>query len=445
MNPQALSAVPDRLTSRTVLTIAVPMAIANVSAPLTGAIDTAVIGQTGQAHLIGAVALGSTIFTLIYWGFGFLKIGTAALTAQASGRQEPAEIASSLARALLIALAVGLALILLQRPIAKAVFWFLEGSEAVEREARILYDIRIWSAPAALANYALTGWFLGLRRAGTALMLQIGLNLCNTVLNFVFVLGLGWGVAGVAAGTVIAEWSAALAGLLIAWRLTRTALPRRADVLDTARLKRLFAVNRDVLIRTFCLLAAFTFFTAEGARMGDVTLAANAVLMHFFLISAYLLEGFESAAQTLVGQAVGAGQRQRYRKAVWLTTLWSGAVAFAIAALIWLSSPFVFRIMTTAEDVRGLAAVYLPWAALTPIAGFAAFQLDGIFIGATRTADMRNMMIVSLAAYFAAWAVLTGPFGNHGLWAAMIVFFVVRAFTLLVRLPALERAWFGRP
>lgn len=444
MTAAAPSYAPAHLTSRSVLAIAVPMAIANVSAPLIGAIDTAVIGQSGEAHLIGAVALGSTIFTLIYWGFGFLKMGTAALTAQASGRSDGPEVASSLVRALVIALAFGVLLILLQSPVAAAVFWYVEGSDAVETQARILYDIRIWSAPAGLANYAITGWLLGLGRARTALGLQIFLNLLNAALNVTFVLGLGWGVAGVAAGTLVAEWSATIAGLVIAWRLTGTHLPALAQVLDAGRLKRLFGINRDVMIRTFCLLAAFTFFTAQGARLGDVTLAANAILMHFFHVSAFLLDGFEAAAQTLVGQAVGAGARERYRDAVRLTTLWAGAVALILAAAIWLSAPFVFRIMTTAEDVRALAAVYLPWAVLTPIAGFAAFQLDGIFMGATRTVDMRNMMIVALAMYFAAWAVLTGPFGNHGLWAAMIVFFLVRVVTLSARLPALERAWFGR-
>lgn len=418
------------------------MALANVSAPLIGAVDTAIIGQSGEAHLIGAVALGSTIFTLIYWGFGFLKMGTAALTAQASGALDGEEMAATLIRALLIAGAVGSLLIALQLPLGAAIFWFIEGSAAMEAEARTLYDIRIWSAPAGLANYALTGWLLGVGRARTALALQVFLNVLNAALNAGFVLGLEWGVAGVAAGTLIAEWAAALAGLAAAWRMVRAQVPKRSLIVDAGRLKRLFAVNRDVMIRTFCLLAAFAFFTAEGARMGDITLAANAILMHFFHISAYLLDGFEAAAQTLVGQAVGANDRGRYRNAVRLTSLWAGALAIVMALAIWFSAPAVFTVMTTAETVRATAAHYLPWAALTPIAGFMAFQFDGIFMGATRTADMRNMMLLALAAYFAAWAALTPAFGNHGLWAAMMVFFLTRVLTLGARMAALERATF---
>lgn len=444
MNDASPSA--PRLEIRAVLAIALPMMLANVSPPLIGAVDTAIIGQSGEPHLIGAVALGAMIFTLLSWSFGFLRMSTAGLGAQAEGAGDAAESAAVLARAFIIAAIAGLAIILLQGLLAHLIFWAIDGSPTLKAEARLFYDIRIWGAPAAFANYALMGWFLGLGRARTALLLQLGLNSLNLALNILFVIGFGWGVAGVAAGALIAEIAAAGAGLAVAWRIMRGRgkRPSLDQILSAARLKRLFIVNSDIMIRTLCLLAAFSFFTVQGAKAGDVTLAANAILLHFFHISAYLLDGFESAAQTLTGHAVGAASLSRFRRVLQLTLIWSAGLSLLLAAAVWLAGPWVIGLMTTSEAVQQEALRFLPWAAATPVAGFLCFQLDGVFIGATRTADMRNMMAASLVLYLAAWAVLTPTFANHGLWAAMIVFFLARAVTLGLRLPALERAAFGQ-
>jgi len=444
MAATSLVSADRRLTHRDVAVVALPITLSNATTPLVGFVDTAVIGQLGEAHLIGGVAVAANIFNALYWGFGFLRMGTTGLTAQAAGASDSTEVAANLFRALLVAGLAGALIVVFQAQIAQGALWFMGASPAVEAAARGYYDMRIWAAPAGLANFALLGWFIGLGRAGVAFWLQIVLNVLNVVLAILFVLGLGWGVAGAGLAALLAEWSAALLGFALAFRelKARAATAGRAAVLDIARLKKMFAVNRDIMIRTFCALGAFLFFTAQSAQTNDVTLAANAVLMSMASIAVYLLDGFAFAAETLVGQAIGAGTRERFREAVALSTIWAGGFGLVTTAVLWLSGPAVIDMMTASEEVRAAARIYLFWAALTPIVGVWCFQLDGIFIGATRTADMRNMMILSLLLYIAAWAVLKPAFANHGLWAAIHVFYVVRALTLLTRFPALERAAF---
>jgi len=431
---------------REVVAIALPIMLSNATVPLIGFADTVVVGQLGQAHLIGAVAIGATIFNFLYWGFGFLRMGTTGLTAQALGAQDGPEVAANLHRALLIALAAGLAMIAAQSLIAWAAFQIMGASEAVEHAARTYFEIRIWAAPAGLINFALLGWFIGLGRAGLAFAIQIFLNIVNVLLAVLFVIGLELGIPGVGVAALLAEWSAAILGLMLA----RADLVRRGAsaplnrVLDVARMKRTFQVNTDIMIRTLCALAAFVFFMAQGARAGDVTLAANAVLNSITMVAIYLLDGFAFAAESLVGRSIGARTQSRFREAVLVSTVWAGGTGVLLTLGIWFTGPLIVEFMTTSADVRSAAREYLIWAALMPIIGVWCFQLDGIFIGATRTADMRNMMILSVLIFFAVWSVLQPLYGNHGLWASMLVFNVVRALTLLARFPALERASFQR-
>ncbi len=445
--PAVRAAGEDSLTNRRVLSVAVPIILSNATIPLVGIADTAVIGQLDDAALLGAVALAATIFSLLFWAFGFLRMGTTGLTAQAAGAGDDAEVEAHLYRGLLIAGAAGLVLILLNVPIARLAFGLIDGSTAVETAAADYFGLRMLSAPAALGGYALVGWFIGRERAGTAFVLQVFLNLLNIALNVVFVLSLDMGIKGVALATVIAEYAALIIGLAIAVRgiRARGGRVRRAAVFAPDRLRRVFAVNADIMIRTLCLLFVFTFFTAEGARMGDVTLAANSVLRHFMLLSAYVLDGFASAAEVFAGQSIGARRREVFRRAVALSSTWAAALALAISALFLAGGGILIDFMTVTPDVRAVARDYLLWAALSPAIGVACFQLDGIFIGATRTADIRNMMAVSLVLFFAAWAVLTPAYGNHGLWAALTVFLVARAVTLAIRYPALERDAFSLP
>jgi len=436
-------ATVTRLRHRDVLAIAVPMIFSNVTTPLIGAVDTAVIGQLGSAPLIGAVAVGATIFTFFYWAFGFLRMGTTGLTAQASGAARQREVLATLYRALLVAGAAGLAIIVLQGAIAAAAFTLMGASADVNTAARTYFDIRIWSAPAALVNYALVGWFIGLGRAGMAFRLQLLLNLTNIGLDALFVLGFGWGIAGVAAGTLIAETGAAVVGIAVALRAAEGVKLRAWRVFNAGKLKRMIAVNGDIMIRTLGLLFAFSFFTAQGARSGDLILAANAVLMHFLSVSAYFLDGVAYATEALTGKAIGARDPKRFSAAVRLSSVWAAALSLATGAAFWLAGGAIIDVMTVNTAVREVARDYLFWAALAPLIGVACFQLDGIFIGATRTRDMRNMMLISLAVYLGAWALLTPLLGNHGLWAALMVLFVVRALTLAWRFPSLERAAFG--
>ncbi|WP_088343086.1 MULTISPECIES: MATE family efflux transporter [Rhodomicrobium] len=436
---------PAPLTYARVLAISLPIILSNITTPLLGLTNTAVIGQLGEAYLIGAVALGATIFTLLFWAFGFLRMGTTGLTAQADGAGDQAEVSVNLARALLLAGGAGTSLLLLQAPLDWLSFSLLDATQAVEAEAQTYFAIRIWSAPFALANYAFLGWFIGLGQTRTALVLQVVLNGANVALNIAFVSWLGWGVAGVAIGTVIAEAMAAVLGAVIAARELR----RRAAPIDwraalrTSGLMRVLAVNSDLMVRTLCLLFAFTFFTAQAAKAGEIILASNAILLNFLNVSSYLLDGFAFATEVLTGRAIGAGQRAAFLRAIRLSSVWAAGVSLVVSAGFLLGGGAIIDAMTTNAEVRETARLYLPWAVAAPVAGVACFQLDGIFIGATRTRDMRNMMLVSLALFLAAWALLTPAYGNHGLWASIIVFFIARALTLGAYYPALERASFG--
>ncbi len=431
----------DPLSHRAILAMAVPIMISNLSTPLLGIVDTGVIGQIPDAALIGAVALGALVFTFAFWAFGFLRMGTTGLTAQALGASDTEEIRASLERAILIALVIGVALVVAQWPIRELAFFLLDGSERVEGLARDYYDIRIWSAPATLTNYALLGWFIGLGKARVALLLQLILNVSNMLLDAYLVLGLDMGVDGVAIGTVIAEYLAAFAGLIIAARHLRNVGGRwdPARLLVPERMRRTLAVNRDIMIRSLSLVFVFAWFMAQGAKHGDSILAANAVLMHFISVSAYFLDGFAFAAEALVGQAVGAAHRSGLTKASRMTTWWAAGVALLLSLFLVALGPTLVDILTVEPGVRALAREFLPWAALAPLAGVWCFQLDGIFIGATRTAAMRNAMLISAAIFLVGWYVLT-PFGNHGLWASLYVHYAARTGTLFYYFPALQRS-----
>jgi multidrug resistance protein, MATE family len=429
------------LTHRTILAIAVPVMISNVSTPLIGVVDTAIVGHLPDPAFIGATAVGALIFTFVFWGFGFLRMGTTGLTAQAYGAADIAEVAAVLARGVLLALIAGIALIALQWPIREAAFALVHASARVDGLARGYFAIRIWAAPATLANYALLGWFIGLGRTDIGLLLQLVLNLANMALDMVFVLGLGWDVRGVALGTLIAEYGAAMVGSGIALRHMRTMGGHwiRANIVAPRQLKRTLAVNGDIMVRSLALISAFFWFISRSAREGDVVLAANSILIQFLSVSAFFLDGLAFATEALVGRAVGAAQRTGLLSAAKLTTVWAAGVAVLIAAMLAVFGSTFIDGLTVDPTTRAIAREYLPWAAGAPLLGVWAFQLDGIFIGATRTADMRNSMLLSLAIFLAAWWVLSA-LGNHGLWAAFYVHYLARAGTLLHYFPKLVRA-----
>ncbi|GGB48596.1 MATE family efflux transporter [Roseibium aquae] len=425
--PRALLPV----THRAVLAIAVPMTLAYLSTPILGIVDTAVIGRLGDAALVGGIAIGGVIFDLVFTTFNFLRSGTTGLTAQALGAGNTTEQRATLLRALLIAVGASLAVILLQAPLKQAGLLFLGGSAQVQAATSDYFDVRIYSAPFLLANYAILGWFIGLGRAGTGLFLQLVLNSLNIALSLWFVLGLGWEVRGVALATVICEAATvALGGLLVLSAGRSSRWPAFSQVFHRASFQRMMALNRDIMIRSFTLLFAFAFFTARSAEQGDTILAANAILQKFLLVSAYFLDGLATAAEQLAGRAVGARDRKAFDRTVLLTAIWSFAVATVLFAILAVFGPVFLDLMTIAEDVRETGRQFLVWAALGPLFGVLAYQMDGIFIGATWSRDMRNMMLLSLVLFLASYYALFPWFGNHGLWAAMVLFLGARGLSL---------------
>lgn len=431
----------EPLTHRRVFAIAVPVMVSNVSTPLLGVVDTGVVGRIPEPAYIGAVALGALIFNFVFWAFSFLRMGTTGLTAQALGAGDEVELRAGLGRALLLALGIGTVLVGVQWPLREAAFAFIEASDKVEALAREYFDVRIWSAPATLANYALLGWFIGLGRTDIGLALQLFLNLTNIVLDVLFVLVFGWGVEGIALGTVMAEVLAAAVGVAVALRFVRRLTGRwsLAGLLHWESLKRTLGVNVDIMIRTLALLAAFVWFTTQGAKQGDLILAANAVLLHFLSLSAFFLDGLAFAAEALVGRAIGAMHRAGLIAAARMTTLWAAGLSVLLSAAAFVLGPSLIDLLTVDLDIRRAAATYLPWAALAPLLGVWAFQLDGIFIGATRTRDMRSAMVTALGIFLGAWWFLR-PFGNHGLWAAFYVHYLARIGALAYFYPRLVRS-----
>jgi MATE family multidrug resistance protein len=429
------------VTHRRVLNIAIPIVISNATVPILGAVDTGVVGQMGLAAPIGAVGIGAVILSALYWIFGFLRMGTVGLTAQAAGHGDDAEVAALLTRGLLIGGLAGLVVILLQIPLFWASFQMSPASAEVEGLARSYMQIRIWSAPAAIAIYAITGWLIAQERTRAVLVIQVWMNGLNILLDLWFVLGLAWGVEGVALATFLAEWTGAAVGLWFcreafgvpAWR-------DWAQVFDGPRWVNMMKVNGDILIRSLLLQAVFVSFLFLGSGLGDVKLAANQVLLQFLMITAYALDGFAFAAEALVGHAMGRKQRDILRRSALLTSGW-GLLACALMTVGFaIGGGAIIDLMTTAPLVRIEARVFLPYMIAAPLIGCASWMLDGIFIGATRSRDMRNMMAVSFVIYCACAAVLVPMLGNHGLWISLLVSFIARGVTLGLRYPALERA-----
>lgn len=434
---------PSKVTTTQVFAIAGPAMVANLTTPLIGIVSTTAIGRLGDATLLGGVAMASVLFDCIFWLFGFLRMSTVAFTAQSLGSGETSELRAILVRGLIVASLVGAALVLLQIPLAALLLGAMGGSEGVTRAAKTYFIIRIWSSPLALANYVVLGWLIGQARATLALTTQVAINVINMVATVLLVLVFDLGIAGAAIAAGIAEAAGLLLGILIAQRLLRgQPAISRATLFERTKLMRLLTVNRDILIRTAALIAAFLFFTAQGARAGDVTLAANSVLNNFLMIAAFFLDGLANAAQQLCGHAYGARDKGGFAGAVKLVVLWGFGFALAVAACFLLFGPALIDIMTASADVRRMARDYLPFVIFAPLLGVFAFAFDGIYIGATWARDMRNLMLASLAIFLAAWFALRS-FGNAGLWGAFLMHYAARGGLQAWRYPALLRKSFG--
>ncbi len=419
------AALPE---DRDVWRIAAPMILSNVSVPLLGMVDTGVVGHLDSPVYLGAVAVGSMIFGFLYTGVNFLRMGTTGIAAQSYGADDNDGLRVSMGQAVIVALAIAFALLLLQGPIGRTAMQLVGAAPGVEASAIEYFHIRIWSAPGTLANMALIGWFIGMSNARVPLIMFLTVNVTNIVLDLVFVIGLGMKVDGVALASVIAEYSGLAVGIVFVLNNLR----RRAGHWPIKRLVRLreyaafFAVNANLLIRTLALMFSIAFVTAQGARMGEVILAANAILMNLQNLTSFGLDGFAHAAEAMVGRAVGQRNRAAFEKAVRLCLKWSlyFAVGFVLAYAV--AGPLLIALLTDITEVREATRTYLPWMILSPLISVWSFLYDGVYVGATRAREMRDIMLIStFVVFLPAWYLLQG-WGNHGLWLAFMLFLASR-------------------
>jgi MATE family multidrug resistance protein len=429
---------------RRVFLLAIPLILSNLTQPLLSMVDTILSGHLPSPAALGGVAVGGIFFNSIYWTFGFLRMATTGLVAQSHGVGDQDQLMHHFGRALLTAALIGALLLAVQRPLISAALALLGASSEVHRNALLYCSIRIWSAPAALANYTILGYLLGRQRARTALLLQAAINLVNMAVALALVLWRHWGVAGIATATMTAEWTGCVLGLAIMLASgARASHLRWSELVDGASLRRLFALNRDILLRTMSLVAAYAWFTRTGAHSGNAILAANAVLINFLWIAGYGLDGFANATEALVGEAIGAGRVADFRAVLKASSVSAFTVSAALSLLYLLFGRNLIAVFTNQEAVRSLAVQYLPWLIVLPLVAVWSFLLDGVYIGATRAQELRDSMLISLIGYLGLAIVLTARFGNHGLWCAMLAFMALRAITLALRLPAVERNSFA--
>jgi len=427
---------------RRVLTLAGPIILANLTQPILGAVDTAVAGHLGAAAPLGGVALGGLFFNIVFWAFGFLRMGTTGLVAQSHGANDAFALRANLLRALTLALLIGLLIVLLHAPLLHIGFQILGGSTAVTSYALTYSQPRIWAAPFALMNYVILGYLLGRQRVRLALISQIFINIVNVVAVLTYVYGCHLGIAGIGAATATADVCGFLFGAIILWRMTTLSardLPAFdwRELVAEAPLRRLIVVNRDIMLRTLCLLASVGWFAHVGARQGDRILAANALLLNFQTFMAFGLDGFAQAAEALVGAAIGARDRRACTQAIKVALLWSLIGAALMSVLYAAIGPLIIHTLTSDVAVRQSAEQYLPWVIILPLFSALAFLLDGVFIGATKTTDLMTTSALSLLIYGVAVSLLAPSLGNNGLWLSFLILMIARGMTLLCRLPSL--------
>jgi len=420
--------------------LAAPIILSNVTVPLVGAVDTAVTGHMDTPEPIAAVALGASIFSLIFWTFGFLKMGTSGSVAQAFGAKDNTTISLTLLRSLIIAVSLGVIIILLHRPLLNLSLWLVTADATIEDLSRNYMQIRIWSAPATLANYVVTGVLIGIQRMRSVFVFQLVLNCTNVILDLLFVPVLGWGIEGVAIASLISEYTAlALALYLIREQLrvsVSTATP--AMLREAAPLKRLLKLNGDIFIRTLLLVSCFFYFNASSGRFSSTVFAANVILMQLLHICAYALDGFAHAAETLAGQAFGSRNKEQFNKVISTSTVQATVTAIIMSAALYFGGPAVLKLFTNQTDVLAAAQSLLPWMLVLPFLSVWCYQLDGIFIGTTHSREMRNAMIISAGLFLLLTMLLIPKFGNTGLWSAFALFMIARAVTLYLYYPQIK-------
>jgi MATE family multidrug resistance protein len=419
--------------NRQILRLALPNIITNITVPLLSMVDLSLMGHLESSDYIGAVALGGMIFNFIYAIFSFLRMGTTGFTAQAFGRKDRLEISLIFNRAIWVALGGGLIMIALQKPIGWLSFYLVGGSEEVELLAAQYFHIRIYAAPATLGLMALNGWFLGRQNARVPMFLAIMINILNIVFNLIFVMGLDMKSDGVALGTLIAQYGGFIAGISFAlreegWKVFDQQMKK---VFDLQAMRKFFRVNRDILIRTVCLIFTFSFFTAQSAKISDDILAVNTILLQFFMLFSYLIDGFAFAAESLVGKYVGAGEPVQLRNVIKRLFIWGFLISIPFTLAYLFAGDTLLLILTDNAAILGKASPYMFWMAMIPLVTFAAFIWDGIYVGATASVQMRNVMLIStLLIFLPSYYLLAGIMGNNGLWLALILFMVGRSLLM---------------
>lgn len=427
----------------TIARLAFPIILANASAPLLGLADTAALGHTADAAALGGIALGALIFSFVYWGFGFLRMSTTGFTAQAVGAKDPVEVRSVLLRALALGIGIGIMLIILQQLIGWAALSLMSASEDVKALVSDYFYIRIWGAPATLATYALLGTLIGLSETKKLLMIQLFLNGINICLNLLFVLKMGWGIKGIALGTIIAEWMTFVLALWIVVRSMKLLVGPDEffwpwqQLFVKQKFKAMLKTNSDIMIRTLALLSGFAWFADQGAKFGDVTLAANHILLQFVSLSAFFLDGYAYVVEMLTGKAIGAKDRHGFTRNLRDSSQLAAVTALALSLLLFVFGHEAVSFLTIDDSVRAVATQYLPYAALYIMISFVAFQLDGVFIGATWSKEMRNASIISVLIFIGLGLALVTWKGNQGLWLAFIAYVLVRGVSLIAYMPRL--------
>lgn len=414
--------------NRKILALAIPNIISNITVPLLGMVDMALVGHLGNDSLIGAMAIGVAIFNFIYWNFAFLRMGTSGLVAQAFGARNFREVGSVFVRSVSVALLVAVLLLLFRHGIGKLAFRMMEGSTETMQAAAEYFYIRLWAAPATLSLFAFQGWFIGMQNSRFPMYISIMINVVNVIFGVWFVYGLHWGIAGVAWSTVVAQYSGLLTAFLL-WLIYYRRFIRQVSLRESFDLRpmvRFFRVNRDIFLRTACIVIVYTFFTSASSGMGDTILAINSLLMQLFTLFSYMMDGFAFAAESLIGRYVGARNAVMVQRSLRGLLAWSGGVALlyvVIYALFW--EPLL-GLFTSSPAILTGAADYILWVVAVPLIGFAPFLVDGALIGATATRVMRNSVFLSTVAFFVVYFALRGVVGNNALWLAFMVFLVLR-------------------
>lgn len=416
--------------NKRIIALTIPNIISNITVPMLGMVDLAIVGRLGGASSIGAIAIGTAIFNLIYWNFGFLRMGTSGLTAQALGRRSFSESMNMLTRSMVIGLAIAFTLLLFQKPIFTAANLFMGSSESLKDIVAQYFFVRIWGAPAVLAMYVFKGWFIGMQNSKTPMWISIQINVVNIVLSYLFAFKMGMGIGGVALGTILGQYSGCVTSLIIL--LTRYKVVTRyfhfKGSLKMAEMKKFFKINTDILLRTICLSVVFASFTAFSTHLGEDTLAVNTVLLQLFTLFSYIMDGFAFAGEALTGKYYGAGSRSLLKEAIRYVIIWGIIISTLFTFIYMLFLTPIISIFTNVQSIISLADNYRWWVVAIPFAGFLAFVLDGVLIGITQTKIMRNSIFLAAVIFYMIYYTLTPVIGNNALWLAFIMYLVGRGW-----------------